>query len=198
MKKLDNDELEFALVGSAPFAWGAGRRASIRSFYLEHMSRDTECLTQPLQLAGTTIATPTVSTSHFQLLAVLRMFSLASVTVVFLSPSDIVRAWDEGTIDGAYLWQPSLQHILENGGHNLITGGPVTDWGKATFSEQLCRRTPPRRRHGVAHAGAPQRTLFLDLRDMDGGGAGSPRHREDESKHSVERVESCADHAATQ
>jgi len=139
VKKLENDELEFALMGNTPFAWGAGRGASIRSFYLEHMSRDSECLavrasiTQPGELAGTTIATPAVSTSHFQLLGVLHMFKLLSVTVVLLSPSDIVSAWDAGTIDGAYVWTPALQHILEDGGHTLICGGQVTDWRYASF-----------------------------------------------------------------
>ena len=41
--------------------------------------------------------------------------------------------WDEESIDGAFAWDPTLSHLLLNGGHVLIDASAFFNWGRPTY-----------------------------------------------------------------
>ena len=56
-------------------------------------------------LRGLTIATPSGSTSHYQLLYLLGILNLTgTVTVKLAQPSELADLWQNDKIDGAYVW----------------------------------------------------------------------------------------------
>ena len=66
-------------------------------------------------LRGLTIATPSGSTSHYQLLYLLGILNLTgTVTVKLAQPSELAELWQNDTIDGAYVWvripAPTYRH----------------------------------------------------------------------------------------
>jgi taurine transport system substrate-binding protein len=55
------------------------------------------------------------------------------VTLLDLNPSDMTAAWIRGDIDGAYIWQPTLQRLLDSGGTRLTSSDEMAAKGVATF-----------------------------------------------------------------
>lgn len=86
-------------------------------------------------LAGKTVATPIASTAHYSLLAALESVGLsdADVNVIDATPDAIVAAWLQGDIDAAYIWNPSLAALIEEGGTVLITSADLAAEGKTTY-----------------------------------------------------------------
>jgi taurine transport system substrate-binding protein len=63
------------------------------------------------------VATPFGSTSNFRLVGFLTVHKLlGKVKMVYMSPTDLVAAWQRGEIDGAYVWPPAKTKLLQNGG----------------------------------------------------------------------------------
>ena len=86
-------------------------------------------------LEGKTIATPFASTAHFSLLAALNDAGVdsAKVNIIDSEPDDIYAAWSQGDIDGAYVWNPNLAKIIDDGGKVLITSADLAEKGKTTY-----------------------------------------------------------------
>ena len=55
------------------------------------------------------------------------------VTLIDANPSDLLAAWTRGDIDAAYVWQPTLQHLYDDGGVELIASDEVAALGFPTF-----------------------------------------------------------------
>ena len=68
-------------------------------------------------LVGKTVAAPFASTSHYSLLQALILNDIdpADVTILDMGPADIFAAWERGDIDAAYVWNPELEKLKENG-----------------------------------------------------------------------------------
>ena len=68
-------------------------------------------------LVGKKVATPFVSTSHYSLLAALKLAGVdpSKVKLVDLQPPDILAAWTRGDIDAAYVWSPTLDQLKKDG-----------------------------------------------------------------------------------
>ncbi|WP_106410592.1 MULTISPECIES: taurine ABC transporter substrate-binding protein [Pseudofrankia] len=104
------------------------------------VARNGAGITSIKDLAGKKIATPFASTSHYSLLAALKLAGVdpASVKLVDLEPPDIQAAWARGDIDAAYVWSPTLDELKKNG--TVLTdsskiaaaGYPTFDLGVAT------------------------------------------------------------------
>ena len=50
-----------------------------------------------------------------------------------MSPSDAVAAWIRGDIDAAYVWEPSLNKMVQNGGKILMDSGTMAARGYPTW-----------------------------------------------------------------
>jgi taurine transport system substrate-binding protein len=86
-------------------------------------------------LKGKTIATPIASTSHYSLLAALEEHNLSEtdVKIIDAEPDAIYAAWSQGDIDGAYVWNPNLAKIVDDGGKILVTSAELAKKGKTTY-----------------------------------------------------------------
>jgi len=85
-------------------------------------------------LKGKKVATPFVSTSHFQLLYALQKAGLkpAEVQVLNMRPPEIAAAWGRGDIDATFIWDPVLSTVKKNG-KVLTTSGDICKQGACTF-----------------------------------------------------------------
>lgn len=92
-------------------------------------------------LAGKTIATPFVSTSHYSLLGALKHWQIdpSKVKIVNLNPAEIAAAWRRGDIDGAFVWSPALGEIKKSG-KVLTDAAEVGQWGAPTFEVWVARK----------------------------------------------------------
>ncbi|HMG49553.1 MAG TPA: taurine ABC transporter substrate-binding protein [Inquilinus sp.] len=140
--------VQIGYVGSSPLAAAASQQLPIRTILIASEIGAAEALVvrngagidKPADLAGKTIAVPFVSTTHYSLLAALKHWGIdpASVKILNLRPPEITAAWLRGDIDAAYVWDPALGKLKENG-KVLVTSTEVAGWGAPTFDAWIAR-----------------------------------------------------------
>ena len=122
---LASGDLQLGNIGSSPLAAATSRKLPIVAFIVSAQINAAEALVvrngsgigKPEDLAGKTIATPFVSTSHYSLLGALKHWQIdpSKVKIVNLNPAEIAAAWRRGDIDGAFVWSPALGEIKKSG-----------------------------------------------------------------------------------
>ncbi len=92
-------------------------------------------------LKGKKIATPFVSTSHFQLLYALNKAGIKATDAQILNmrPPEIAAAWSRGDIDATFIWDPVLGQVKKNG-KVLTTSGEICKQGACTFDGLIVTR----------------------------------------------------------
>ena len=103
------------------------------------IARNGSGIEKPEDLKGKKVAVPFVSTSHFHLLVALEKvwkINPRDVTILNLTPPQIVAAWERGDIDAAYVWPPALSKIEKNG-KEIINSGEVGKASVPTFDAIL-------------------------------------------------------------
>jgi taurine transport system substrate-binding protein len=100
-------------------------------------------------LEGRRVAAPFGATTHYHLLAAMRLNGVdpAEVTVMDLAPSDMLAAWQRGDIDAGFVWEPTLAAMLELGGEVLVSSREIAEAGFPTgdigiVHERFGRRHP--------------------------------------------------------
>ncbi len=85
-------------------------------------------------LKGKRLAAAPVSTDHFMLLSTLKQLGIGpdDATVLAIPQPEIVAAWERGDIDAAFVWDPALGKLLENG-KRLLTAKEAAERGAVTF-----------------------------------------------------------------
>jgi taurine transport system substrate-binding protein len=134
-------DIDLGLAGSSPVSRGISNGIDYRVVWIHDVIGDAEALvvnddiTSIKDLEGKTIATPFASTSHFSLLAALNNAGVdpSKVKIIDSEPDDIYAAWSQGTIDGAYVWNPNLAKIVDDGGKVLITSADLAKKGQTTY-----------------------------------------------------------------
>ena len=136
-------QLSFGGVGNPPATIGAGRGLGYKGIFVLNMLGPVESLAvrtskgieKPQDLVGKTMAAPFGSTTHYLTIAYLRSAGVDPTTVKLLdmSPSDAAAAWIRGDIDAAYIWEPSLNKLLQNGGKILMDSGTMAARGFPTW-----------------------------------------------------------------
>ena len=142
-------DIQIGYVGSSPLAAAASRELPIETILVAAEIGSAEALvvrngsgiSKPADLVGKKIAVPFVSTTHYSLLAALKHWGIDAkkVNVVNLRPTEIAAAWQRGDIDAAYVWDPALGKIKENG-KLLTSSAEVATWGAPTFDAWIVRR----------------------------------------------------------
>jgi taurine transport system substrate-binding protein len=133
--------IDFGLAGSSPVAKGIALGIKYQVPWIFDVIGSAESLvaksssgvTSLQGLVGKTVGTPFGSTSHFSLLAALKDagVSPSSVKIVDLEPPDILAAWQRGDIDAAYVWDPTLSQLKQDG-KVLITSAQLAQKGQVT------------------------------------------------------------------
>ncbi|SHF11669.1 taurine transport system substrate-binding protein [Kaistia soli DSM 19436] len=141
--------VDIGYVGSSPLAAAASRELPIETIYVVGLIGESEALvvrdgakiSEPKDLVGKKIAVPFVSTTHYSLLAALKHWDIdpKSVEILNLRPPEIAAAWQRGDIDAAYVWDPALGKIKENG-KVLTDSAEVGKWGAPTFDAWIVRK----------------------------------------------------------
>lgn len=139
--------IDIGYVGSSPLTAAASQQLPIQTIYVVGNIAGAEALAvkgiaTPADLKGKKIATPFVSTAHYSLLTALSHWGVApaDVSLLNLRPQEIAAAWERGDIDGAYIWDPVLNHIKTTGGTVLADSKDVADWGGPTFDAWIVRK----------------------------------------------------------
>ncbi|MCU1359868.1 MAG: aliphatic sulfonates family transporter, periplasmic ligand-binding protein [Ilumatobacteraceae bacterium] len=133
--------VDFGLAGSSPVSRGLSTGIGYRVPWIFDVIGKAESLvakpdiTSIQDLKGKTVATPFASTSHFSLLAALDDAGIAEsdVNIIDAAPDDIFAAWTRGDIDAAYVWNPNLAKLIDDGGNVLITSADLAAKGKTTY-----------------------------------------------------------------
>lgn len=174
--RLDNAQLDFAQLGSTPMAQAAARGIDVSVIYVSQYTGDsqgiyvrasldttpittapststsnsTTIISNPFELRGKTIGVPFGSTMHYQVMFLLDLFGLTGdVNLVNMAPSQIIQAWDDGSIDAGACWGAAREYLLKFDGegnpnlppaNTLMTAGVLADWGRPTFVVIAARR----------------------------------------------------------
>ena len=117
--------IDFALMGSTPASVGISKGLGYEVFWIHDVIGVAESLAvrnnaniNSLQdLKGKKVAVPFSSTAHYSLLSALKLegINASEVIILDMQPPDILAAWQRGDIDAAYVWNPVLGKLLENG-----------------------------------------------------------------------------------
>ena len=137
------NQLSFGGVGNPPATIGIGRGLAYRGIFVLNMLGPVESLVvrtskqieKPQDLVGKSAAAPFGSTTHYLIIVYLRGAGVdpTSVKLLDLAPSDAVAAWLRGDIDAAYVWEPSLNKMVANGGRILMDSGTMATRGYPTW-----------------------------------------------------------------
>ncbi len=140
--------VDISLSGSSPTAAGYSRGMDLQVIYIYDNINAAEALvvdgsiTAPQDLVGKKIAVPFGSTTHFHMMFALEQFNISPerLTLVDMSPPDMVAAWERGDINGGFVWDPALGRMKRKG-RVLLTSGDLSNWGKATFDAMVARKS---------------------------------------------------------
>ncbi|MFO1219538.1 MAG: taurine ABC transporter substrate-binding protein [Burkholderiaceae bacterium] len=125
IKAMASGDVQLGEAGSSPITAAASQGQEIKLFWILDDIADAEALIARngsnvagvKDLKGKKVATPFVSTAHYQLMAALKLEGLAAkdVNVMNMRPPEIAAAWERGDIDAAFIWDPVLSKIKGNG-----------------------------------------------------------------------------------
>lgn len=135
-------DVQIGLLGSTGVATAMSRGMDVELVWILEAIEGAEALVAregsgviaPQDLRGKRIGVPFVSTTHFHTLFALEQFNIPQdeVTLLNMPPNAIAAAWERGDIDAAFVWNPALGRIRQNG-TVLVNSGLLGDWGKPTF-----------------------------------------------------------------
>jgi taurine transport system substrate-binding protein len=136
-------DVKVAELGSSPLAIAASQGVDLQMFMLSYAIGQSESLiahndsgiASVEDLAGKRIAVPVGSTAHYSLMGAIAHAGLteADVTIISMPPDQIAAAWDQGTIDAAFIWPPVQTQLLESG-TRILGADETAEWGYPTFN----------------------------------------------------------------
>ncbi|MBX3014803.1 MAG: aliphatic sulfonate ABC transporter substrate-binding protein [Caldilineaceae bacterium] len=140
--------IDIGLVGSSPAAAGLAQGLPYEVVAFYDLIGDSEALAVRgsiqsfADLKGKKLGAPFGSTTHYSLLQVLQLNGISpdEVTLLDFNPADLLAAWTRGDLDGAYVWQPTLQKLYDDGGTKLIGSDEVAAQGFPTFDVAIVTR----------------------------------------------------------
>ena len=142
IRAMASGDVQVGEVGSAGVTTAASQGQDIKLFWILDDIADAEALVarngsgvnSVKDLKGKKVATPFVSTAHYQLMADMKAEGVdaKTVNVMNMRPPEIAAAWERGDIDAAFVWDPVLSKIKANG-KTLATSGSIGKKGFPTF-----------------------------------------------------------------
>jgi len=122
-------QLDISQLGSTPTVAAIARKLPIKVIAISGVIATSERLIARsaiggvADLKGKRIAFPPGSTAHYALMAALKVNNVPAnqVTLLDLTPTEMVAAWQRGDIDAAYVWGPFSQTMEGAGGKEILT-----------------------------------------------------------------------------
>jgi taurine transport system substrate-binding protein len=142
IKAMASGGVQIGEAGSSPITAAASQGQDIKLFWILDDIADAEALisrngagiNSVKDLKGKKVATPFVSTAHYQLMAIMKVEGVDAkgVNVMNMRPPEIAAAWERGDIDAAFIWDPVLSKIKGNG-KTIATSKTIGAKGFPTF-----------------------------------------------------------------
>lgn len=136
-------DVKVAELGSSPLAIAASQGVELQMFMLSYAIGESESLiahngsgiATVEDLKGKRVAVPVGSTAHFSLMGAIAHAGLteADVTIISMPPDQIAAAWEQGTVDAAFIWPPVQTQLLETG-TRIVGADKTAEWGYPTFN----------------------------------------------------------------
>jgi taurine transport system substrate-binding protein len=132
IKAMASGDVQLGEAGSSPIVAAASQGQDIKLFWILDDIAEAEALIvrngsgikSAKDLVGKKVATPFVSTAHYQLMALMKSDGVdaKSVNVMNLRPPEIAAAWERGDIDAAFIWDPVLSKTIGARGFPTFDG----------------------------------------------------------------------------
>ncbi|BEP50033.1 taurine ABC transporter substrate-binding protein [Variovorax paradoxus] len=142
IRAMASGDVQMGETGSSPLTAAASQGQDIKLFWISAdianaealVARNASGINSMKDLAGKKVATPFVSTAHYQLMAGMKMDGVdpRSVNVMNMRPPEIAAAWERGDIDATFIWDPVLSKI-KGTGKTIATSGSIGKRGAPTF-----------------------------------------------------------------
>ena len=149
IRAMASGDVQLGEVGSTGIATAVSQGMDVELFWILEDIASAEALVvrngsginSIADLKGKKIATPFVSTSHFQLLYALNKAGIkpTDAQILNMRPPEIAAAWGRGDIDATFIWDPVLSTVKKNG-KVLMTSGDVCKDGACTFDGLIVTR----------------------------------------------------------
>ncbi len=142
IKAMASGDVQIGEAGSSPVTAAATQGQDIKLFWILDDISNAEALiaragsgvNSMKDLEGKKVATPFVSTAHYQLMVGMKLEGVDAkkVNVMNMRPPEIAAAWERGDIDATFIWDPVLSKIKGNG-KVIATSGSIGAKGYPTF-----------------------------------------------------------------
>lgn len=149
VRAMASGDVELGEIGSTGVATAISQGMDIELFWILEDIASAEALVvrngsginSIKDLKGKKIATPFVSTSHFQLLYAMNKAGLkpTDAQILNMRPPEVAAAWNRGDIDATFIWDPVLAQVKKNG-KVLVTSGDICKEGACTFDGLVVTR----------------------------------------------------------
>ena len=142
IKAMASGQVPIGEVGSSPITAAAAQGIDIQLIWIFDDINNAEQLiasnksgvTSLAGLKGKKVATPFVSTAHYQLLFALNKAGVnpKEIQILNLRPPEIAAAWERGDLDATFIWEPVLSKVKADG-KVVISAADVAKQGAPTF-----------------------------------------------------------------
>jgi taurine transport system substrate-binding protein len=149
IRAMASGDVQLGEIGSTGIATAISQGMDVELFWiLEDIAaaealvvRNGSNINSIADLKGKKIATPFVSTAHFQLLYAMEKAGLkpADAQILNMRPPEIAAAWGRGDIDATFIWDPVLTTAKKDG-KVLMTSGDICKQGACTFDGLVVTR----------------------------------------------------------
>jgi taurine transport system substrate-binding protein len=150
IKAMASGEVPIGEVGSSPATAAAAQGLDIQVVWIIDDINNAEQLVASKKsgvktladLKGKKVATPFVSTAHYQLLFALNAAKVdpKGVQILNMRPPEIAAAWERGDLDATFIWEPVLSKVKANG--TVITSAAdVAKQGAPTFDALMVNKS---------------------------------------------------------
>jgi len=139
--------IDIGQVGSPPASLAIANGIPCQVFYIQGVTGDTSSLIvrgnlgikDAQGLIGRRIATTFSSISHYGLMKYLEVNNVnaSDVDIIDMSTGDMLEAFIQGNIDGAFTWDPNVTNMKNNGGVMLTNSRELADRGYAVVDVDI-------------------------------------------------------------
>jgi taurine transport system substrate-binding protein len=149
IKAMASGQVPIGEVGSSPITAAAAQGIDIQLIWIFDDINNAEQLvasnksgvTSLAGLKGKKVATPFVSTAHYQLLFALNKAGVnpKEIQILNLRPPEIAAAWERGDLDATFIWEPVLSKVKADG-KVITSAADVAKLGAPTFDGIIVNR----------------------------------------------------------
>jgi taurine transport system substrate-binding protein len=161
IRAMASGDVQVGEAGSSPIAAAASSGQDVEVVYILDdiagaealIARNGSGINTVKDLKGKKVATPFVSTSHYQLLAVMKLEGLGGndAQILNMRPPEVAAAWERGDIDATFIWDPVLSKIKGNG-KSIVTSGDIGKRGFPTFDGLIVNKKWANEHRGFVEA----------------------------------------------